>query len=139
MVRVVFDTNILVSSLIKKGKPRDLWRKAVKGEVTLILSQPILEEFDRVMERPRLRRYVTATKLQRFRKLLRTRATIVRPKTKLPQITSDPNDNILVETAFDGKASYLVSGDKHLPTLEKFSKIRIVTVDKMLRILENIA
>jgi predicted nucleic acid-binding protein len=42
MPRVVFDTNILVSSLIKNGNPRDLWRKAVGGEITLVMSPQIL-------------------------------------------------------------------------------------------------
>lgn len=137
MVRVVFDTNVLVSSLIRNGKPRDLWRKAARGEITLILSPQILEEFDRVMKRPRLKRYVTASKLRKFRELLRSRAMIVRPKTKLSQITSDPADNVLIETAFEGKANYLISGDRHLLSLKMFGKIEVVNVDEMLTILKN--
>jgi len=62
---------------------------------------------------------------------------LVRPRTKFPQITIDPNDNILVETAFDGKASYLVSGDKHLLALPEFRGIKLVTVSEMLAILNK--
>lgn len=137
MVRVVFDTNVLVSSLIRRGKPRDLWRKAVRREFTLVSSPQILEEFDRVMTGPKLKRYVTGVKLQRFRRLLRLRSTIIRPKTRFPQITADPDDNLLVETAFDGKASYLVSGDKHLLSVKEYKGIKIVTVCEMLDILRS--
>jgi len=137
MPRVVFDTNVLVSSLIRKGNPRDLWSKAVSGEITLVLSPQILEEFDEVMGRPKLRRYIKASKLHRFRKLLYSKAILVRPKTKFAQLTIDPNDNILIETAFDGKASYLVSGDKHLLALKEFDGIRIVAVSKMIELLRN--
>ena len=137
MVRAVFDTNVLVSSLIRRGNPRDLWRKAVRGEIILILSPQILEEFDKVMARPKLRRYVTASRLRRFRRLLRSTATIVKPKTKFSQLTIDPDDNILVETAFDGKADYLVSGDRHLLSLGEFKGIEIVTVNEMLNLLRE--
>ena len=137
MLRVVFDTNILVSSLIRRGKPRDLWIKAVSGEIELVLSPQILREFDEVIGRPKLRRYITAAKLHRIKKLLYSKATLVRPRTKFTQLMINPNDNILVETAFDGKASYLVSGDRHLLALKEFKKTRIVTVNKMLEVLRR--
>ncbi|MEM2122801.1 MAG: putative toxin-antitoxin system toxin component, PIN family [Candidatus Bathyarchaeia archaeon] len=137
MVKAVFDTNVLVSSLIRRGNPRDLWRKVAKGEIMLIVSPQILKEFDKVMMRPQLRRYITASKLHRFRRLLHSKTTLVRPRTRFPQLTSDPNDNILVETAFDGKAGYLVSGDKHLLALKEFEGIRIVTVSEMLKPLKK--
>jgi len=137
MIRAVFDTNILVSSLIRRGNPRDLWRKVVEGEMVLVLSPQILEEFDKVMARPKLRRYITASKLRRFRKLLRSRATLVKPKTEFPQLTTDSKDNVLVETAFEGKASHLVSGDKHLLAMKEFRGIRIVRVNEMLELLKT--
>jgi len=137
MVRAVFDTNVLVSSLIRSGAPRDLWRRALRGEVTLVSSPRLLEEFERVMARPRLKRYVTASKLQRFRRLLRSTATVVPPKTRLRQLTADPDDTILLETAYDGEADYIVSGDKNLLSLKEFRRIRIVTIGEMLDILKS--
>jgi putative PIN family toxin of toxin-antitoxin system len=89
------------------------------------------------MERPKLRRYITASKLHRFRKLLCSEAIFVTPKTKFTQLTIDLNDNILIETAFDGKASYLVSGDKHLLALKEFKGIRILAVGKMIELLRR--
>ena len=81
------------------------------------------------------KKYITPSRLRRFRELLASKAIIVRPETKFPQLTSDPNDNIMIETAFDGKASYLVSGDKHLLALNEYRGIKIVTVREMLELL----
>ncbi|MEM2491772.1 MAG: putative toxin-antitoxin system toxin component, PIN family [Candidatus Bathyarchaeia archaeon] len=137
MTKVVFDTNVLISSLIKKGNPRDLLRKAIRGEITLILSPEILKEFDEVMERPKMRRYITAPKLRRFRRLLYSRSILVKSRTKLDQLTIDPKDNVFVETALEGKAEYVVSGDGHLLSLKEFKGIRIVTVGEMLELLKK--
>lgn len=57
-MEVVFDVNILVSSLISKGKPRELWLKAVSGEFQLVLSRRIVEEFVEVISRPKFQRYL---------------------------------------------------------------------------------
>lgn len=48
-------------------------------------------------------------------------------------ITNDPDDNIIINTAYDGNANYIVSGDKDLLDLENFHNIKIVSVDKMLK------
>jgi len=137
MVKTVFDTNVLVSSLIRSGKPRLLWDKVIKGEVELIISREILSEFNDVASRPKLRRYVSLKRLRRFNQILIRRAEIIEIRTRLPQITDDPDDNIIVETALDGGTDYIVSGDKHLLMLKEFKEIKIVTVEEMLKILDE--
>jgi putative PIN family toxin of toxin-antitoxin system len=135
MVRAVFDTNVLISSLIRSGKPRLLWNKVIKGEIELIISREILSEFNNVARRPKLRRYVSLKRLRRFNLVLIRRAEIIEVRTHLPQITEDPDDNMIVETALDGRADYIVSGDKHLLILKEFRGIKIVNVEEMLGIL----
>jgi putative PIN family toxin of toxin-antitoxin system len=135
MVRAVFDTNVLISSLIRSGKPRLLWNKVIKGEIELIISREILSEFNNVARRPKLRRYVSLKRLRRFNLVLIRRAEIIEVRTHLPQITEDPDDNVIVETALDGRADYIVSGDKHLLILKEFRGIKIVNVEEMLGIL----
>jgi predicted nucleic acid-binding protein len=48
-------------------------------------------------------------------------------------IQEDPDDDIFLNTALDGKADYIVSGDPHLLDLSKYKGIKIVTVDDMLK------
>ncbi|MBS7612963.1 hypothetical protein KEJ48_01760 [Candidatus Bathyarchaeota archaeon] len=51
MLKIVFDVNVLVSSLITRGKPRELWLKARRKQFILILSREIVSEFVKVMSR----------------------------------------------------------------------------------------
>ncbi|MCP8312973.1 MAG: putative toxin-antitoxin system toxin component, PIN family [archaeon] len=119
MVKVVFDTNVLISSLIRSGKPRLLWNKVIKGKIELIISKEILSELNDVARRPKLRRYLSLKRLRRFNQILIRIGKIIEVRTHLPQITEDPDDNIIVETALDGRADYMVSGDKHLLILKE--------------------
>ena len=51
-------------------------------------------------------------------------------------VSEDPDDNIVLNTAYTGRAAYIVTGDKHLLVLKKFKNIEIVTVTKMLEIVK---
>jgi len=137
MARAVFDVNVLISSLIRKGKPRALWNKVVDGKVRLVISERILSEFDEVARRPKLRKYLSPRCLGRFTRVLIQTAEIADVRVSLPQLTEDPEDNVIVETAVDGGADYIVSGDRHLISLRRFRGIEIVTVDEMLKLIEK--
>ncbi|MGI0003602.1 MAG: putative toxin-antitoxin system toxin component, PIN family [Nitrosopumilaceae archaeon] len=63
-------------------------------------------------------------------------AQIVRLTSNFKIISKDPDDNIIINTAYDGNANYIVSGDKDIKDLKNFQKIKIVSVDEMLKILE---
>jgi len=58
-------------------------------------------------------------------------ATFTKIKSKFKVVKEDPDDDIILRTAYDSKADYVVSGDKHLLSLGEFKGIRIVTVDEM--------
>jgi putative PIN family toxin of toxin-antitoxin system len=53
----------------------------------------------------------------------------------LQVVSRDPDDNIIINTAFDGNADYIVSGDKDVKEVKNFKGIKIVSVDEMLKIL----
>lgn len=59
-------------------------------------------------------------------------ATIVQVKYRFKAVKEDPDDDIIVRTAYDGKADYIVSGDRYLLALKEFKGIKILTVDEML-------
>ncbi len=60
--------------------------------------------------------------------------TIKRPPTI---VTEDPDDDIVLSTAYKGRADYIISGDRHLLKLREFKRIKIVTVEEMLEILRH--
>ncbi len=134
---IVFDVNVLVSSLIGRGKPRLLWLKAVRGEFQLILSRRIVEEFVEVISRPKFQRYLGERDVLDFLEALSTTAKIVRTRSNFRVIREDPGDNTILATAYDAKADYIVSGDSHLLGLKEFEGTRIVRVDTMIGILHS--
>jgi uncharacterized protein len=136
-VDIVFDVNVLVSSLISKGKPRRLWLKAVRREFQLVLSRRIVEEFVEVISRTKFQRYLAEQDVIDFLEALSTRARIVRTRSRLRVIMEDPEDNIILAAAYDAKADYVVSGDKHLLGLKEFEGTGIVTVETMLEVLRS--
>ena len=62
---------------------------------------------------------------------------LVPTKSEFKVVMKDPGDDIIVITAHDGQADIIVTGDKQLLALEKFKRIDIVTVKKMLEILQD--
>src|SRR3989337_2370789 len=132
MVHAVFDTNVLISTLISRGKPRELWNEVLEGKIRLELSNELLKEFNEVIVRPEFKKYLRRSSLTRFRRILLQKANITRVKVRFAQITEDADDNIVFEAAYSSGAEYIVSGDNDL--LKKFKGIKIVTVDEMLKI-----
>ena len=133
----VFDVNVLVSSLIMKGKPRELWLKARANEFTLLLSSQIVSEFVEVISRRKFARYVKEYDVRIFLEALHQTAKFTPIKSKFKVVKADPADDTILRTAFDGRADYIVSGDKHLLALGTFRGIKILTVDEMLTVLKE--
>lgn len=61
-----------------------------------------------------------------FIKSLRNNTEYVKTSSKISVITADPTDNIFLDCAVDGRANYIVSGDKHLLDLEIYNDIQIL-------------
>ncbi|MEM2148077.1 MAG: putative toxin-antitoxin system toxin component, PIN family [Candidatus Bathyarchaeia archaeon] len=133
----VFDVNVLISSLIIKGKPRDLWLKARTNEFTLLLSSQIIAEFIDVISRRKFSKYVKEYDIKVFLEALHQTAKFTRIKSKFKIVEEDPADDIILRTAVDGKADLIVSGDKHLLALKEFRGIKILTADEMLNLLKE--
>ena len=135
-MKVVLDTNVLISALIKAGKPRDLFNKLAKNK-QIVLSRAILEEFLDVIEDPKIAKYTSEKDVTAFLNTLKNAARIVQVKSKFTAINEDPDDDIIIQTAYDSEADYIISGDRHLLLLKQFKGIRILTVDEMLNKLNN--
>ena len=135
-MRVVLDTNVLVSALIAKGKPAKFVEKVLEKRTELVMSKPILDEFVRVVARPKFVEYVDETEVKDFLQLVLGVSAIVDVRSKF-NVTSDKSDNSILATAYDGKADYIVSGDRHLLQLKRFKGIKIITVAQALNALKK--
>lgn len=135
-MKITLDTNVLISALIINGKSRTLLFE-IMHKHELILSKEILEEFTEVSRDRKIRRYVNEEDATGYLRSLASLARIVQIKSKFSIVKEDPDDDVILRTAHDGNAKYLVTGDKHLAKLRKFRRTEIVTVDEMLRILRR--
>jgi len=134
-MRAVLDTNVLISALIKDGKPRRLV-KALLGEAhTLIISEPMIEEFLRISADEKIRRYVGDDDVAAFLGALLSKANFVRPESNV-RVFGDFDDNVLT-AAKEGGADTVVTGDRNMLELREFGRTRIVTVDEALSIVKR--
>lgn len=133
MLRVVLDTNILVSAIIHDGKPRSLFQMGIDGKYQIVISKEILIELAEVLQRPKFK--MTTEDIIHIVSTLMATGENVHVTSSFAVIGKDPDDNIIINTAFDGNAGYIVSGDKEIKDLKRFQKTRIVSVDEMLKIL----
>ena len=127
-MRVVLDTNVLLSALISPGgTPAGIYEAWKLGRFELLTSEQQLDELRRVTRYPTLRPLITASEAGRMINQLRVLATVL---VRLPRVavSQDPADDFLLAMAQAGKGDYLVTGDKSgLLALEKHGKTRIVT------------
>jgi len=133
MTRVVVDTNVLVSALVRGGKPRRLVLELLDDH-SLLLSAQMLAELVEVLSRQKFR-LVGRGRIDRFVSGLIRESEISTVRSHLEVVEQDQDDNTVLATAHDGNADYVVTGDKHLLVLRQFKGIRIVKVTEMLEVL----
>jgi len=131
MIRAVIDTNVLVSALISKGKPRKLILELLDRH-TVILSRQILAELADVAARDKFP--VTNIQVERFLSVLVRIAKMVPDNALFKEVLEDPDDDVVLNAAHAGKADYIITGDKHLLTLNQFKKTKIMTVNQIMDI-----
>lgn len=130
MIRLVPDTNIIISSLFWRGNPHELIKKGILGEYQLVTSAEILEE---VVDKLRNKFQFPEESILELIDILMTYCHVVDTVSKF-DVVRDNKDNKIVECAFDGKADYIVTGDPDLLELAEFKGIKIVKAKKFLEI-----
>jgi len=127
-MRMVLDTNVLVSALITPGgMPDQLLQQWEAGQYALVTSEEQLIELQRVLGYEKLSRFIHPDQTARLVANLRQAAEVV---TTLPHVTasSDEADNLIIASAIAGNASHLTTGDRaHLLSLKRVGSIQIVT------------
>src|ERR1017187_32786 len=122
MIRVVLDTNVLVSAnLSEEGLETLVVSLALNRKIQLHVSEPILQEYERVLRSPRLK--FEAKEVARFLARLRRGSALVMPTRKV-SASPDEADNRLLECAEAARADFLVTGNKkHFPQRWKTTEV----------------
>lgn len=128
-MRVVLDTNILVSALLWRGTPYRCLLAVQAGLADLILSPPILDELRTVLV-TKFRH--TASDADEAIKLIRTTADMVEISGGIRAVPDDPDDDKFIETAQIGRAGLIVSGDRHLLELGSAAGVPVITAREFL-------
>jgi putative PIN family toxin of toxin-antitoxin system len=124
-VRVVFDTNVLVSALVfPGGQGEAALRRIIEETDQLVLSRPILNELLEVLGRKFAR---DTEELAHVAVFLSELTVVVAPKRRLRVVKDEP-DNRILECAVAGRAEVIVTGDKALLALKRFENIRVLTL-----------
>lgn len=137
-MRVVIDTNVLISALLSLTSPPaalvTLWRA---GRFTLLTAEPQLDELTRVTRYPKLRQRLNPALAGRLVNELRDLAEIIRPLPDV-DVSPDPYDNYLLAIASAGHANTLITGDKRdLLLLHRHENTVIVTVSDFIATLRR--
>ncbi|MBS3079481.1 putative toxin-antitoxin system toxin component, PIN family [Candidatus Pacearchaeota archaeon] len=137
-MKIVLDTNVWLSGIIWDGEASKIIEKAEKEDIQIIISEDILSEIVRVLNRElKFQKYILNLKLS-IEELLRTIlsiSTLIETKIKLSVIKADPKDNIILEAAIEGKVEYIVSYDKHLLNMLEFREIKIISPGEFLNLI----
>ena len=133
-MRVVFDTNILVSALVLPGgRAAEALARVVEGRDHLVLSKPILDELLGVLARKFSR---DREELARVAVWLDELADWVRPTRRL-SVAADEADNRILECASAGRADAIVTRDRALLQLRNFEGIQTLALRDYLAVEDN--
>lgn len=121
-MRLVLDTNVLVSAAFWAGPEWRILRSCLAGEHVLVLSPAIVEELFGVLTE----KFDVAPAAARTYALLLVRAgVLVEPVEEVHVVEADPSDDRVLEAAVAGRADATASGDHHLLDLKEYRGIRI--------------
>ena len=125
MIRITEDTNVLISATFWHGDSEKIIDKVENKELILALSEPILEEYYRVLEYDEIKEKIKNKEINMKQSVLRISliSEIIEVKSKIDIIKDDPEDNKIIECAVDGNVNYIISKDKHLLKIKEYKGI----------------
>jgi len=132
--RIILDTNLWISFLISKNLSK-LDPLINAGEIKLLFSKESIEEFVDVVERPKFKRFFSIKDIEKTLNLFDQFGELIVVKSKV-NICRDEKDNFLLNLCIDGKADYLITGDKDLLILKKIERTKILTIKQILDLVE---
>ena len=125
-MRVVFDTNALVSALLFEDSTpaRAFFFAMAEGKV--LISRDLTSEIQRVLYQPKFDRYIEDSQREDFILSLVESAELINV-TEAIKVCRDPKDDMILELAVSGNAEAIVTGDSDLLILHPFRGIKILS------------
>jgi uncharacterized protein len=144
MIRIVLDTNVLISGMLTPGRaPARLLEMILSGRFKLVISPQIIEEIQRVMAYPGIVKLMKKRKLESkdleeaIWRIMRV-AHITPGVLNIRGIAADPADDIFLACAQEGRADFIVSGDHHLTDLKDYQGIRIMAPAAFISLIQDL-
>jgi putative PIN family toxin of toxin-antitoxin system len=126
MLKVVFDTNVIVSAaLYEKSLPALLLSLGLEDKVRFFVSPALLNEYEAVLKRPRFK--LGHKEITELMEKIHRKALIVTPAKRLKIIKEDEPDNRVLECAIKANADFIITGNKRHFPFEEFKGSKIVT------------
>lgn len=137
-MKVILDTNVIASGIFWGGKPYQVIDRLVRNDFNLVLSKEILDEYNKTIAR--LSEKYLKTNIDQILEVFLFDAIFVVPHLKNTEIPycKDPDDVKFLSAAIEGKANFIVSGDKHLLDVVAYSNGCVLTPDQFLKRLDEI-
>ena len=132
-VKVILDTNIIISGVGFGGKPRRILHLILDDKIKAITSPVLLAELEDVITKKFQK---LAYNFELISRQIKRRLTIVKPRKSI-FVVKDDDDNRVLEAAVEGSCQYIITGDKDLLGLVSFRGIKILTADEFLAMLNN--
>ncbi len=136
-MRVVIDTNVLISAIFWTGKPKAILNAVRKRKFAFVTSLSLLKELKGVLVDTGKPFRLVENNANQIVNSIKHFAEIVRVSGQVT-VCEDEGDNRVLECAISGKVEYIVTGDKDLLDLKSFRGIKIIKVSDFLRILNKI-
>lgn len=125
-MKVVLDTNVLVSGLLFGGVPGRILTAWSAGALTLVISPAILDEYRRVGVELAKARPAVLEALDALLAVVTVHAMVVNPSPLEAPVSEDPDDDMFFATAMAAGARLIVSGDKHLLRVSGWNGIEVL-------------
>jgi len=140
-MRVVLDTNVLVSGLFWQGASHALIDHITQGTLTLVTSPILLAELNETLAKPRLAAILkrSHTAPERVLADLQRLAELIDPPPLTEPVCRDPDDNHVLACAFAANAELIITGDRDLLVLHPWRDIAIVRPADALQLIERSA
>ena len=123
-MRVVFDTNVLLSAFLFGGKSLDAIEAGMNSGAEFFISAFILREFS---EKLKGKFRIPSAEISRYTELLDTVFRKVTPSNEVPTACDDEDDNEILRLTEFVHADYLITGDKDLLRLNTFLQTKILS------------